>query len=170
MPVIKVDTRQQSGKHVEKHSWITSHGIELVREKLDAGDYQTSGSNITVDTKANMDELASNLTREHARFGRECDKAAKDGYRLVVLIEEDIDPWEWTNSRCSKCPVRVRLCCHPRQRGEACGRFGTAKPMQGNSIAKTINTMRSDRGVIFDFCAKSETGRRICEWLGVRYD
>lgn len=169
MPVIKVDTRQQAGKHSEKHGWLVAHGITLVRQKLDSGDYQTDGSNVTVDTKQHMDELAQNLTREHGRFARECDRAAKDGFRLVVLVEEATDPWEWTNSRCRTCPVRVRLCCHPRQRGEACARYGTAKPAQGNTLAKTMRSMSTKHGVVFDFCAKSETGRKICEWLGVRY-
>ena len=170
MPVIKVDTRQQAGKHVEKHAWLVSHGITLVREKLDEGDYQADGSNVTVDTKQHMDELAANLTREHGRFARECDRARNRGYRLVVLVEEDVDPWAWTNSRCRKCPVRVRLCCHPRQRGEACARYGTAKPAQGDMLAKTMRTMTVNHGVLFDFCARSETGRRICELLGVEYE
>jgi len=169
MPVIYYDTRQQAGKHDEKHGWMRAHGVELVRRKLDEGDYQTDGSNVTVDTKAHMDELAANATRDHARFARECDRARDRGYRLVVLVEEDVDPWEWTNSRCRKCPVRVRLCCHPRQRGEACGRYGTAKPTQGNTLSRTLKTMASKHKVAFDFCAKSETGRRICEWLGVPY-
>ena len=171
--VIYEDTRQQihSGdKHKDKHAWFALHDVKVVRKKLDEGDYQTEGSNVTVDTKQHMDELAANLTRDHARFARECDRAKNRGFRLVVLVEEAIDPWEWTNSRCRKCPVRVRLCCHPRQRGEACGRYGTAKPAQGNVLAKTIKTMTKDHGAIFDFCARSDTGRRICEWLGVEYD
>lgn len=170
MPVIYFDTRQQAGKHSEKHAWLVAHGITLVREKLDEGDYQTDGSNVTVDTKQHMDELAANLTRDHARFARECDRAKNRGFRLVVLVEEAIDPWEWTNSRCRKCPLRVKLCCHPRQRGEACARYGTAKPAQGNTLVKTMRTMTRESGVLFDFCAKSDTGRRICEWLGVKYD
>lgn len=170
MPVIKVDTRQQTGKHAEKHAWLISHGIDLIREKLDEGDYQTEGSNVTVDTKQHMDELAANLTRDHARFARECDRARNRGYRLIVLVEEDIDPWTWTNSRCRECSLRVRLCCHPRQRGEACARYGTAKPAQGNMLTKTMKTMTKDHGAVFDFCSKSETGRRICELLGVDYD
>lgn len=170
MPVIKYDSRQKTGKHNEKHAWMIAHGITLVREKLDEGDYQTDGSNVTVDTKQDMDELAANLTRDHSRFARECERARNRGFRLVVLVEESLDPWTWTNSRCRKCPLRIKLCCHPRQRGEACGRYGTAKPTQGNVLAKTMQTMAKDHGVIFDFCSKSETGRRICKWLGVSYD
>lgn len=170
MPVIYVDSRQQAGKHAEKHGWLVAHGIDLVRRKLDEGDYQTDGSNVTVDTKAHMDELAANVTRDHARFARECDRAAARGYRLVVLTEEDTDPWEWTNGRCRTCPVRVRLCCHPRQKGEACGRYGTAKPTQGNTLAKSVKSMAESHGTVFDFCPKRDTGRKICEWLGVEYD
>ncbi|MBR3158410.1 MAG: hypothetical protein IKF14_05140 [Atopobiaceae bacterium] len=170
MPVIYVDTRQQKGKHEEKHGWLLSHGVSLERATLRTGDYRTGCSNVLVDTKAHMDELAANLTRDHARFARECDRASEAGCRLVILVEEDVEPWEWTNGRCRTCKYRVRLCCHPRQRGEACGRYGTAKPTQGNTISKTMASMSAKHGVIFDFCDKSETGRKICEWLGVDYD
>ena len=171
MPVIRYDTRQQAGKHEAKHNWMREHGIELVRQKLDEGDYEADGSNVCVDTKAHMEELAANVTRDHRRFAGECDRAAAKGKRLVVLTEDGTeDPWEWTNGRCRKCPHRARICCHPRQRGEACYRYGTAKPVQGNTIAKALKTMEREHGVRFMFCKPEETGRVICELLGVDYE
>ena len=52
------DSRQQAGKHEAKHAWFAAHGIELVRKKLDTGDYATDGSNVLVDTKRNIAEVA----------------------------------------------------------------------------------------------------------------
>lgn len=170
MPVIYYDTRQQAGKHKQKHEWIESHGVTLVRKKLDEGDYQSDSSNVTVDTKAHIDELAANVTRDHSRFIRECDRAKSKGFRLVVLTEEDCDPWEWTNSRCRTCRERIPYCCHPRQRGEACVRYGTAKPVQGGTLTKTLKSITSNHGAVFEFCSKADTGRIICERLGVEYD
>ena len=171
MPVIYFDTRQQAGKHEVKHTWLRDHGIELVRRKLDEGDYETDGSNVTVDTKAHMDELAANVTRDHKRFADECDRAQSKGKRLVVLTEDGTnDPWDWTNSRCRTCKYRVRICCHPRQRGEACSRYGTTKPTQGNTVSKTLKSMERDYGVRFMFCDIEDTGRIICDLLGVEYD
>ena len=76
MAVIYEDTRQQDGKHLQKQEWWKAHGIEVVRRKLDFGDYATDGSNVVVDTKRNVAEIAQNINgRQHARFKRECERA-----------------------------------------------------------------------------------------------
>ena len=83
------DTRQQEGQHRHVAAWMRSHGVDFAprARALPYGDYMREGSNISIDTKKDLDELAGNLGREHARFARECDRARADGYRLVVLTE-----------------------------------------------------------------------------------
>ena len=58
------DTRQQSGKHDLKHSYFTSHNIGVVRSKLPFGDYAPVPP-VSIDTKANMDEIAANICGKH---------------------------------------------------------------------------------------------------------
>lgn len=174
MSTIYEDTRQHVrgiDKHRMKHDWWAAHGIRVERRALETGDYMADGSNVTVDTKASMDELSGNLGRQHNRFGRECERARKKGCRLVVLVEDGtLDAWGWTNGMCRKCRFRVRYGCHPRFRGEPCVRFGTAKPMQGDTAWKIMRGLSRDYGVRFEFCKPGESAERICELLGVPYE
>ena len=89
MAKIYEDTRQQSGKHENKARWWEGHGVEVERAKLDFGDYMAAdgSSNIVVDTKRSIDEVAMDCGRDHARFVREMERAKAAGCRLVVLIE-----------------------------------------------------------------------------------
>lgn len=85
---LRIDTRQQLGKHNAKNRWFAEHGVETVAVKLDAGDYAYAPSNILIDTKKDVDELSMDCGKDHARFVREIDRAAASGCRLVVLIEQ----------------------------------------------------------------------------------
>lgn len=84
------DTRNKIGRHKLKNQWFAAHGIEVERRKLDFGDYARTDdfSNIVIDTKQDMQEVAGNVGHDHARFVRECDRAAEAGYRLYILVEE----------------------------------------------------------------------------------
>ena len=171
------DTRQQvarGDKHAVKHVWFAAHGVQITRTKLDFGDYARSGSNIAVDTKRSVDEIAQNLSRDHERFKRECIRAREAGWRLVILIEDGrfANPGElagWTNAHCIKCPIRRRVSCNPRTPGK-CPRHKTLKPIQGDRLSKAMATMSARYGVRFEFCAPADAGRIICELLGAAYD
>ena len=80
--ILYEDTRQVLGKHDRKNEWWRSHGVEVVRRKLDFGDYMVDGSNVSVDTKRNISEVAMDCGRDHDRFAREMDRAREAGYRL----------------------------------------------------------------------------------------
>ncbi len=171
------DTRQQihdGDKHAVKHEWWAAHGIEVVRRKLDFGDYSVDGSNIFVDTKQSIDELASNLGRGHDRFRREIARANAAGCLLVVLVETGEatcvdDVREWTNGHCRMCGTGRKVKCNPHD-GTKCPRHGTRKPIQGWRLAKAMQTMTERYNVKFMFCAPNESARIICELLGVSYD
>lgn len=171
---ITTDTRQQAGKHVHKDRWFEEHGVETVRAKLDFGDYMVEGSNVSVDTKRDVAEVAANIGgRQHARFKRECQRAQAAGCRLVVLVENlngygsVQDVRSWTNSHCSRCIHAARMACDPRDASGACPRHGTKKPIQGPRLAKAMETMERRYGVRFEFCHPRDAARRICELLGV---
>lgn len=173
--VIVEDTRQHRGKHEAKHEWWAAHGVEVVRRKLDTGDYMTDGSNITIDTKKGLAEIAGNIGgKAHGRFKRECVRAADAGLRLVVLIEcvgysNVSDVRTWTNTHCTKCMYRSQRRCDPSDARGKCMKHGTHKPIQGDRLSKAMQTMTDRYGVVFDFCRPRDAARRICELLGVKY-
>lgn len=179
MPTIYEDTRQQAGKHKAKHLWFATHGIELVRKKLDFGDYMADSSNVSIDTKRSMSEVSANVGRDHDRVVREVQRAAEAGYRLVFLLEvtsgtrlyQCIDDVErWTNPICRKCIHYRTAICVPTEVHRFRCLAGHAKPMQGPTMAAIMRSMERDHGCVFEFCAPASSARRICELLGVTYD
>ena len=173
--VIYEDTRQQAGKHKAKHYWFETHGITLVRKKLDFGDYMTDGSNKSIDTKRSMAEVCGNCTREHDRFAREMERASENGYRLVILTEaggqyENIgDVCKWTNNYCKACQYKRSKECNPRDLRGRCLKH-KRKPIQGPQLARIMATMEEHYGVRFEFCHPMHSAKKICDILGVTYE
>ena len=168
MSTVICDTRQQAGKHTHVDRWLEAHGIEYEYRKLDFGDYQRADglSNVSIDSKKDVQELAGNLGRDHARFTRECERAAAAGYRLVILVEQHpeyngVGAGAWTNGLCARCRR-----CNPRDRGRGCQKY-RFKPIQGPQLAAIMSTMERKYGVRFEFCSRRDTARRICELLGI---
>ena len=148
--VLMIDTRQQEGKHNLKHDYFASIGLDIVRTKLPVGDYQFYGGTVTVDTKANMEEIAANIGgKEHARFREECKLAKKLGAQLVILVENRdgifslSDVPRWVNP-------------NPRK---------VAQSIEGPRLAKAMRTMGERYGVRFMFCTPEEAGQRVLEIL-----
>ncbi len=169
MPTIFEDTRQHAGKHDTKHAWFESHGIEVVSRKLDFGDYMREGSNVSVDTKRDVQELAMDVGRDHERFIHELERARDAGYRLVVLVEESPkDLGSWLPVPCRACRYRKQRMCEPRSGGGCLARH--SRPMQGARVRKIIETMSSRYGAVFAFTTRRDAARVICERLGVEYD
>lgn len=169
--MIVEDTRQQANKHERIARWMAAHGVDFAprAECLPFGDYMVEGSNISIDTKKDVQEVAGNVGRDHARFVRECERARAEGYRLVVLVEEHPEYNDraklstWMSYVCRRCRR-----CNPFKSG-GCARY-RAKPMNGPTLAKIITKLEADHGVCFEFCAKRDTARRICEILGVEFE
>ncbi|WP_156908401.1 hypothetical protein [Atopobium fossor] len=134
----------------------------------------TSQSNISVDTKQNLAEVASNFGRDHARFAREIKRANEAGYKLIVLIEVGHpyhcvdDVAQWTSNVCQKCDKRRFGHCDPKVSMRCAAR--KQKPMQGSTLARIMRTIEYKYGCEFMFCNKRSTGRVICELLGVNYE
>lgn len=151
-----------------KHAWWAARGVEVVRRKLDTGDYWAEGSARLVDTKRDVQELAGNVGRDHDRFVRELDRATAEGKVLVVLVEEhpeyaDPDLIEtWVSGVCLRC----RRCDPLRDKCVAKRR----KPMNGPQLRKILDALHERHGARFMFCDRSETAKIVCDLLGVRYD
>lgn len=166
--MITEDTRQQVGKHEHVRRWMEAHGVgfEQRSRALPFGDYVSdNGSNVAVDTKKDMQELAMDVGRDHARFVRECERARDAGYRLVVLVESSAryadraELARWVSDVCRRCRM-----CDPRFSAR-CKKY-RCKPMQGDRLAKILSTMELRYGVRFEFCTRARAARRICELLG----
>ena len=148
--IILEDTRQQAFKHNLKHKYFAKNGIEVIRTKLLVGDYQLFDGTVVIDTKANVEEIASNIGGpQHARFREECKLAQRIGATLIILIEnihgftniKDVVKWQNPN---------------PNK---------TARSIEGPRLARAMETMSERYGVQFMFCAPNDAGRIIVELL-----
>lgn len=133
------DTRQQAGRHEIKHAAWAAHGDKLTRCALPCGDYALPPK-VSVDTKANMQEIAQNIggsASEHKRFRRELQKAQDMGTHLYVLVENEEgirslgDVASWVNPRLIDSP----------------------KAITGERLCKAMATMQERYGVTFLFCS-----------------
>ena len=158
--VLYEDSRQQNGKHKNVLAYCKRHGIELIRKKLDVGDYMLEGGTVSVDTKFGMAECYSNLIQDHDRFRRECIRARDSGIRLVVLVEESgittlEDVKEWANPRVTAY-----------ERAVANGwPHAKAAPISSKRLYGIMRTMEENYAIQFQFCHKNSTGKRIVEIL-----
>ena len=140
------DTRNKLDKHLNVKEYCDRHEIELVRAKLDVGDYQLPGGKIAIDTKRNLSELATNLLNrsDRSRFWKEVRRAREQGLRLIVLCEhggrikaiKDVASWHSPYSTVS-----------------------------GRALMEEIYRCHISYGVEFLFCSRRSTGRRIVELL-----
>lgn len=144
------DTRQKNGQHELKHRNFEEMGVELVRNMLPFGDYALAPT-ISVDTKADMAEIASNIGSDHQRFKRECVAARKAGCQLIILVENtegissvnDVHRW-----------INPDLIYRPRA-------------ITGDRLEKAMKTMSERYGVRFEFCTPEDSAKKIMELLGV---
>lgn len=142
---ILCDTLQKAGKHRNIQAYCDRHCIEMVNQRLNVGDYMIPGGKIAVDTKSGLQECATNLLNrsDASRFWREARRARKLGLKLVVLVEEhgirsvmDVPKW---------------------------------KPKYGRATGRAIQTemirLEQAYGVVWKFCAKQSTGKRLIDIL-----
>lgn len=147
MMILYEDTRNKIGRHKNVHDYCEKHGIEIVRQCLNVGDYMLSpGGKISIDTKSNLDELSRNLLNrsDHARFWKEVRRAREQGIKLIVLCEhggkvktlQDVAQWRSKYSGIS-----------------------------GRAVLSEIYRVHISYGVEFVFCSKRSTGKKIVELL-----
>ena len=153
--VLLEDTRNQPGKHKNIEAFCREHGIEIVRQALNVGDYMLCGpeyggikGDVCCDTKTGVLEIASNCFQEHRRFREECIRAQKYGIQLIVLIEEALPGGRLENWR------------------PPLGRDGLPRARFDPAVLKkTMITMQERYGVKFRFCDGRSTGKQLIEYL-----
>ena len=150
MMTIIEDTRQKSGMHKLKHQHFEEMKVEIVRNMLPFGDYALPPT-ISVDTKADMAEIASNIGSDHQRFKRECIAARDAGCQLIILVE---------NTDGITCVNDVHKWVNPEQ-------IYRPRAISGERLQKAMLTMSERYGVRFEFCKPEESAKRITELLGV---
>lgn len=145
--ILYEDTRQKKGRHDNIKKYCDKNNIDLVRVKLDVGDYMIDlNGKVSVDTKTNLAELSKNLmnAKDHSRFWKEVRRAREQNIKLFVLVEhggqiksiEDVAKWTDKYSGVS-----------------------------GRNLANEIYRVHIAYGVEFLFCDKRSTARRIVEIL-----
>lgn len=146
--VLIEDTRQQNGKHDLKHRKFEELGVQVVRCSLPFGDYAIAPQ-ISIDTKRNMEEIAQNLTIDHNRFRRECERAKEAECLLYILIETEWDIYsvedvhKWQNPR---SPL-------------------STKAITGAKLEKIMQTMERRYNVRFCFCRPDKSAEFIIKIL-----
>lgn len=166
--IIQIDSREKERAIRDIVEYFDSNGIKHPTSKLMVGDYMNyDNPRIIVDRKQNLTELCSNVCQDHDRFRRELNLAKENEIQLVILCEhggsvksiEDVIFWK--NPRSEK---RVK---------DDSGKWQTihTKAMTGETLYKILSTLERKYGVVFEFCDKKSTGRRIVEILeGTQYD
>ena len=147
--VLYEDTRQQIGKHNNIIRYCKNHGIEIIRQGLNVGDYQIAGKgDISVDTKYGVPELAMDCFQDHDRFRDECERAQRCGIQLIVLTEELLPGGRLDNWR---SPI---------------GWDGLPRhKFNPETLRKVLLTMQDKYGVKFRFCHPNSTGKQLIEYL-----
>lgn len=150
------DTRNQEGKHKNIGTYCKRNGITLERRCLLVGDYMLPGGRVSIDTKQDMMELCKDImSGDHRRFRDECIRAQEAGIQLVILVEEEmpygkVDYWQvpiWKSSG------KYHKYGDPMTRVEP------------KALKKAMRTMVERYGVMFEFCSKANTPRRIIDIL-----
>ena len=148
--VIFEDTRNKPSKNAHIKAQLEELGYKVERTKIYCGDYTLpTNQSVCIDTKANMNEVESNLIHDHERFKAECIRAREAGIKLVILIQDSklkalSDVFGWYNIRKKWSP----------------------KATNGRTLAKIMYTMREKYGGEWEFTTKQECGKRIVELLG----
>lgn len=167
-----IDTRQQKGKHIIKHSFFLGAGLEVEEHALYAGDYMLVGTPLSIDTKANIQELNGDIYgSDHERFRAELIRAKEAGIKLIILTEtehvaslDELGKWREPNSeycRRGGKPSLEAWCKKNKKRMPK----GTPRRIYGSQLAKSCRTMQEKYGCEFYFVSPLRSGELILDML-----
>ncbi len=138
-----MDTREKKNEHIIQY--FDKHGIAYERKKLDVCDY-TAQSNIWIERKQNLLELAGNIIKEHGRRIKAEFIRVPPGAKVYVLIEEDIGAFKNVTKWRSDY---VKL--------------------SGVTLYKHMIGYQKRHNLQYVFCDKAMSGRWIAELLEVQH-
>lgn len=165
MICIQCDSREHASEWERIKKQFDALGVRYFRSKLYCGDYQSlDNARLVIDRKKDLQELCGNVCQQHERFKAELVRAKDSGIQIIILCEhgaeiktlEDVFFWQnprreiyrWTTEGGKK----KRVLAYP-------------KATSGESLYRSLCTIRDRYGVQFEFCNKDETGKRIMELL-----
>lgn len=145
------DTRQKHGKHDNVRLYCESREIEIYPLTLTVGDYMlgqrvggtvTPLGNIACDSKADLIELAKDLSNDEKALNKKYRKCFEQGIKLIVLIEQPFDTTydiiKWQN------------------------RYSN---VNGRTLLDKMQRLELMYGIEFMFCDKKHTGETIIKIL-----
>lgn len=148
--VIQIDSREHKWELARIQRQLTAAGCKTIVSKLYVGDYQSlDNPRLVIDRKKDLLELCGNVCQQHERFQKELVRAMDAGIQIIILCEhgKEIkrleDVYFWDNPRLKDSP----------------------KATTGESLYKSLMTIKNRYNVRFEFCTKAETGKRIMELL-----
>jgi len=148
--VIQIDSREHKWELARIQRQLTAAGCKTIVSKLYIGDYQSlDNPRLVIDRKKDLLELCGNVCQQHERFQKELVRAMDAGIQIIILCEhgEEIkcleDVYFWDNPRLKESP----------------------KATTGESLYKSLMTIKNRYNVRFEFCTKKETGSKIMELL-----
>lgn len=148
--VIQIDSREHKWELARIQRQLTAAGCKTIVSKLYVGDYQSlDNPRLVIDRKKDLQELCGNVCQQHERFQKELRRAIDAEIQIIILCEhgEEIkcleDVYFWDNPRIKESP----------------------KAVTGESLYKSLLTIKDRYNVRFEFCSKKETGIRIMELL-----
>ena len=180
--MILIDSREKPKAITKIIKCFEENNVDYDTSKLYVGDYQSlDNPKVIVDRKQNLAEIMQNVTQK--RFRNELIRAKKAGIHLIILIEhsKDItcidDITKWKNQRLEFYKFQLKkqlglfgefnewyLYREAKDKGLK-PRKPPISPEQLRKALHTIEENKEDYDVSFDFCSKSETGKRILELL-----
>jgi predicted SnoaL-like aldol condensation-catalyzing enzyme len=179
---IIIDSREKAKAIQKIIAEFDRQGVRYAVSKLFVGDYQSlDDARLVIDRKQSLTELCGNVCQQHARFKAELVRAQEMGIKLIILVEhggkitslEAVK--EWVNPRRYQWEKKIRehwnipLIADFETELAELKRHGAKiqpPPTSGEQLFKMLSTISEKYNVEFQFCQKSETGKRIIELLG----
>lgn len=178
---IQIDSREKARAITKIIHEFDYQGVGWYVSKLWKGDYMSlDNPRLIIDRKQNLTEVCSNMCQDHKRFRTELADAQKMGIQLVILVEhspfvksiEDVENWKNPRTQGWEKRIREQSGCDWNTPIEDAiliakqlGFKVPAPPTPGPTLAKQMRTMQEKYGVRWEFCSKSQTGKRIMEIL-----
>lgn len=166
------DMNQKLGHHEAKNEYFINNGWRALRVRLPFGDYMivdedeleergkrgidvhfTFGwrsftPHVSVDTKADIAELAADLINDHKRFRSECVAAHEHDCNLIIMIET------------TEVSSIAELAEWKERKADFIKRNGKER-RDGAKLAKVMHAMNAKYGVRFDFIPPDKAGERV---------
>lgn len=156
--MILIDSREKAHAIQKIIDHFQQQEIEYDITKLYFGDYQEfTNPQMVIDRKHNIQELAMDCTKDHARFKRELERVKNTGSYMVILVEQNT--YKDRGKTVKVDSIEDLILWEPK--------YG---PICGEQIYRIIASWVSKYPIEVRFCNKRSTGKQILEILGGEND